>query len=131
MLESQLLAVDESLKTIIKNIEPDPHRFFPLAVKMPKGKLYPQKYFTLVVGRYLDAFSPVDSAPKAFTEPSPGRFVPFPSNGLAFRKDIFDGSYLWRDRSFREDLLCFSDELKAQVDKAGLRIPKLYKLKEI
>lgn len=131
MLESKLLAVDDSLKAIIEKIEPNLHQFLPLAVKMPKGKIYPQRYFTLVVGRYLDAFSSVDSAPKAFTERSPGRFVPFPSNGLAFRREVFAGTHLWRDRSFREDLLCFSDELKGQVDKAGLRIPKLYKLKEI
>jgi hypothetical protein len=132
MLNSKILAVDDVLKSVIDQLEPGVHQFYPIEIKMPRGILYPKQYYTLVIGQYFDAFSVDDSKPESISRHASGAiYKPFPSNGLAVRKAVFGNAHLWRDRSFGEELTCFSDELKVEIDKAGLRLPKHYKLKEV
>ena len=52
-------------------------------------------------------------------------------SGLAIDISVCNGAHLWRDRTFGEDLTCFSDELVAEIKNAGLRMPKMYQLTEI
>jgi hypothetical protein len=119
MLNSRILAVDEELKTIIERLEPGVHQFFLIEMRMPKGKVFPKKYYTLTIGQHFDAYSPEksDESKKHMT-------------GRAFFKDIFSKAHLWRDRRFPL-VNCFSDELMAEISKAGLRLPKYYKMKEV
>ena len=135
MLNDGILAVDEALKTIIERLEPSMHQFYPTEIKMPKGKVYPQTYYTLVVGQYFDAFSPENTEIGSAFERSYGFFKPEPSkaglNGLAVCKAAFGNAHLWRDPRLREELTCFSDELKAQIDEADLSIPNHHKLLEV
>ena len=51
--------------------------------------------------------------------------------GLAFSSGVFGKAHLWRERRRREGLTLFSDELRAAIEQAGLRTPKLNKMKEV
>lgn len=137
MLAGKIFAVDEPLKAIIERLEPGVHEFFPFEIRMPKGKVYPSSYYILRVGRYFDAFSREDSWSGSVEESDhvPGLLHLNRSKkgitGLAFHKPAYDAAHLWRDRTFGEDLTCFSDALVAEIEQAGLRLPKHYKLKEV
>ena len=138
MLNDRILAVDEALKAIIERLEPGVHEFFPIEIRMPSNKVYPGRYYTLFVGQYFDSFSPGDSLEESFRDYGPD----YPNHythekskkgvtGLALAKAAFGSAHLWRERAFREWLVCFSDELQAEIADAGLRIPKHYSMKEI
>lgn len=138
-LSSKTLAVDEALKAIIERLEPGVHEFFTIPIRMPKGVLYPACYYILRVGQYFNAISFEDSWEGSFwySESNPGiTFLEESARavkGLAFRKSSFGGAHLWRERyrTFQENLTCFSDELIAEIGRAGLRIPKHYKMREV
>lgn len=136
-LNAMLLAVDERLKAIIERLEPGVHEFFPFELTMPKGKRYPEQYYILRIRQYFDAFFKEESAEESFDESTsnPGLLFLNTSkralNGLAVSRAVFDGAHLWRDRTFEEELTCFSDELIAEVKAQGLRLPKHYKLKVV
>lgn len=118
-LNGMILAVDEALKDIIECLEPDVHQFFPIEIRMPKGRVFPRNYYTFVVGRYLNSYSPEHS------DESKKNMV-----GRSFSRAAFGSSHLWRDRRFPL-VNCFSDELIDEISKAGLRLPKIYKMKEV
>jgi hypothetical protein len=136
-LNSGLLAVDEALKAIIERLEPTVHHFFPIEIRMPRGKVYPANYYTLAIGQYFDSFSPENSKEGSFQSypDYPGYYNLEASKkvvtGLALIKAKFGTAHLWRERGFREWLACFSDEFIAEITSAGLRIPKHYKMKEV
>jgi hypothetical protein len=104
---------------------------------MPKGKVFPKEYYTLVIGQYCDSFSPERSKPESFIAyPNYPDFYNFEESkkgvtGLALSKANFGKAHLWHECVFRETLTCFSDELMTEMDKAGLHIPKHYKMKEV
>lgn len=118
-LNDRILAVDEALKELIEGLEPSVHQFFSLDIVMPKGTKFENNYYTLVISRYLDAYSPENS------DESKNNMT-----GLAFSKATFGGYHLWRDRRFPL-LNCFSDEIMAEISENGLRIPKHYKMREV
>ncbi|MEL7189771.1 MAG: DUF1629 domain-containing protein [Pseudomonadota bacterium] len=139
-LNSRLLAVDERLKTIIERLEPGMHEFFPFALMMPKGKPYPKQYYILRIRQYFDAFSKestnvgsvqvipaYDDVPELIEVVATKKAL----SGLAMRKEVFANAHLWRDRTFEEELTCFSDELIAEIQSEGLKLPKHYKLKVV
>jgi hypothetical protein len=137
MFNDRILAVDAALKDIIERFEPGMHQFFPIEIMMPKGQVFPKVFYTLVVGQYFDSFVPEKSNAEAFYElPNSGgklSTIPGPKSripDLALSGDIHGGAHLWRERRFREWLTCFSAELAAEIEKAGLRIPKLHKMME-
>lgn len=135
-------AVDEPLKKIIERFEPGVHRFFPieLPMKYPENsevrfRNYPAQFFVLAIGQYIDSFLPEQSDPSSFEEMWPDHFAyrddKKSMSGLALSKQIFGGAHLWRERRFGIPLICFSETLMAEIDKAGLQIPKHYRLKEL
>jgi hypothetical protein len=136
---SKILAVNAQLKDIIERLEPGVHGFYPFPIRMPKGQVYPDQYYILRIGQYFDAFSREDSWEGSVEDSAnvPGLLHLNCSKkaitGLAFRKNVFRVAHLWRDRQlgFGEELTCFSDELIAEIEQAGLRIPKHYKMKEV
>ncbi|MEO8374825.1 MAG: DUF1629 domain-containing protein [Sphingomonas bacterium] len=129
-----VLAVNEALKAIIERVEPVKHQFFPIEIKMPKGKVFPERYYILVIGQYIGSFSPADSRKESWQEPVSGRYSHDESKkgvaGLALSKVVFGKAHLWRERGFLGLLTCLSDELEREIAKAGLRIPKHYQMKE-
>ncbi len=139
-LNGRILAVDEALKAIIERFEPGVHQFFPIEIKMPKGKVYPEQYYTLVIGQFIDSFSPENSDPYSwhdYKEKYPDFYYYYYRKekagitGLALSKTLFGRANLWRERRFNGILICLSDELQAEAAKAGQRLPQHYKMREI
>jgi hypothetical protein len=140
--ESRILAVDEPLKDIIERFEPGVHSFFPLEISMPYRENYqtyfenyPKQFFILAIGQYIDSFSPEQSDPGVWKEMRPGHFQYVDDeksmSGLALSKHAFGSAHLWRERRMAIPLICFSDQMMAEITAAGLRLPKRYRLKEL
>lgn len=136
MLTDRILAVDEALKEIIERLDLGVHQFFPIKIRRRNGEEYPRAYYIIVVGQYFDSFSLEKSDQASFEKDGERGFfhkeTKVDMGGLAFRKAVFGHAHLWRDRRMsREWLTCFSDELVAEITKAGLRIPKHYRMMEV
>ena len=141
MLNGRIIAVNAALKAVIERLEPGVHEFFPFELRMPKGKTYPSQYYILRVCQYFDALSRADSLDGAVEDrPIYGTDRTRTDlrdkskktiTGLAFRQSVFGSAHLWRDRSFGEELTCFSDELISEIEAGEPRLPKHYKMKEV
>lgn len=138
MLNGRILAVDEDFKTIIERLEPGIHEFFPIEIKMPRGKIFPKSYYVLFIDQYFESFSPEESEKESFRSAggkSSKNYIHEKSKkgvtGLALAKSVFDSAHIWKERAFREWLICFSDELQAEIAAAGFRMPKHYRMKEV
>ena len=128
-----ILAVEHQLKKIIDRLDPGMHQFFPIDISMPKGAIFPAEYYILVVGRYFYSFLPDNSKEGSFT--SGGGYYGFRDkkdsiSGLSFSRDVLGKSHLWRERRFSSKLTCLSDELESEIIKAGLSLPKHFKMME-
>ncbi len=134
-LNDRILAVNEDLKAVIERFEPEVHQFFPIQIIMPNRSTFPEAYYTIVIGRYCDSFSPEKSSPNSYrTYPAfPGFYNCETSKkgitGLSLRKAGLDGAHLWRERAFRQNLTCFSDELISEIEKVGLSLPPCYRMR--
>lgn len=130
-----LLAVDERIKAIIERLEPDTHQFFPIEIRMPRGKLYPEQYNVLVIGQYIDAFSPEKSREGSYRERVRNLYSYDDSKmgiaSLALSKAVFGKAHLWGERRSIYPLVCLSDQLEAEAVNAGLRLPKHYRMTEV
>jgi hypothetical protein len=136
-LNGRIVAVDDALKDIIERFEPSLHHFYPIKIVMPKGNIFPKNFYILVIGQYFDSFVPEKSKDEAFRElPNSGGKLLIrggPKNnipGLALSQNIYGDAHLWRERRLGPDLTCFSDALAAEIENAGLHIPKLRKMKD-
>ncbi|MBY6239728.1 imm11 family protein [Methylosinus sp. Sm6] len=134
---NRMWAVDEAIKRLIYRLEPGLHQFYPLEIRMPRGRVYPVQYYVLVVGRWLDSLSPNDSDRRSFAHYNPeiNHFFihGYQKNvtGLALRQSVFKGAHLWRERGLKEWLICFSDTLAADLARAELMLPKYYRMRSI
>ncbi len=133
-------AVDSALKSIMERLEPEAHQFFPIELRMPKGRVFPEPYHLFVVGQYLDSFSRENSDPLSWTDCAPEYpdfyFYKYRKDkqgivGLALSRSIFGAAHLWRERRFNGILTCFSDELREEIASANLRNPKLHRMIEV
>ncbi|TAG25176.1 MAG: hypothetical protein EAZ40_05835, partial [Rhodobacterales bacterium] len=57
-LPNGVLAVDETIKSLIKGLEPGIHQFHPITVLQPNSEVFPGTYFTMVIGQFRDSFIP-------------------------------------------------------------------------
>lgn len=134
-LNDRVPTVDEALKDIIEKLEPGVHSFHPIVISMPKGVVYPKRYYTMVIGRFLHSFDPQKSEPGSW-EGDPNHYRAFDTTknyleGLALSKGVFADGHLWRERKLRSPSMFISDALQSEIAKAGLRIFKHYRLKEV
>jgi hypothetical protein len=131
--ENQLVAVDESLKGIIETFDPGVHQFWPIQIKMPKGKDYPTQYYGLRIGRFLESYIPVEGT---FSPHHGGGEIYF-ANGydkaahekLQFSAAAIGQSHLWRESRLVNPNIFISDSLRAAIMDAELRIFKQYQVK--
>jgi hypothetical protein len=135
-LTNRLLAVDASLMAIIEGLEPGVHQFWPIKITMPTGETYPKQYYVLRICRFLDSFVPQESDVQAYDESEWGDYrvsIPNKKNftGLAMSEAAIGGSHLWRERLLLYPDVLFSDALHSEIKKAGLKMPKLHKLKDV
>lgn len=137
MLTNGLLAVDAAFREILERLEPGVHMFWPLTITMPRGRVYPKPYYGMVIGTFLDSFEPGMSAEGSCRKEKgfDSYFVSYQSkkyiSGLAFSKEKIGGAHLWRERRLRSPDICFSDDLRHEVARAGLRIPKHVQAREV
>jgi hypothetical protein len=93
---------------------------------MPSDKAPSVRYYVLVIGNYCDSFIPKSSKEGSWEVDGPDHYFPAKDRhgmaGLAFSRAIFNGAHLWRERRMSSPLTCFSDELQAEILKAGLNI---------
>ena len=134
-LSERLPAVDGNLKDIIERLEPSVHQFWPIKITMPKDKEYPVQYYGMVIRFILDSFVPEKSDDGTWEAMGQGyvRFAPKKSvySGLAMSSEKIGASHLWRERKLRAPQVYLSDLLQAEITKAGRRVPKHYKMKEV
>lgn len=134
-MTDRLIAVDEPLKEIIETLEPNVHRFWAMSIVMPKGRIYPQTYYGMIIGRFLDSFLPDHS----ILEPAysgEGYYAPMQDNkkayaGLAFSEKAIATAHLWRERRIAMPEVFLSDELQAKISEEKLRVPKHWMVKVI
>lgn len=133
--ESRILLVDEDLKSLIEEFEPGVHQFFPIAINMPKGKVYPKHYYILVIGSFLEAYLPVEGT---FNSSSGGgkRFFSLSHtkkeyNQLQLSKEVIASSHLWRDTRMASPNVFISDALQETIKESGLTIFVHHKVKEV
>ena len=138
MLNDRILAVDEALKNTIERLEPDVHQFFPIDIRMTEDGFSTSRYYTLVIGQYLDSFVPDKSDRDVFEGKTakPGFYKLKDGKediaGIALSRNAFGNAHLWRERHLGgEWLTCFSDELGSEIAKAGFRIPQLRQMMEL
>ena len=134
-LNDRIAAVDAEFMALLENFEPGVHRFYPIEIRMPKNEVFPKPYHILVIGQYFDSFMPEKSKDEPFSElPNSGGKLYIKSGpknripDLAFAQGIHSGAHLWRERRFDEQLTCLSDALVAEIQRAGLRTPKMFKM---
>ena len=135
MLTSGLLAVDEELKAIIEELEPGVHAFWPIKITMPKGDPYPKQYHVMQIATFLDSFRPEESDEGSWRFSGFRYYVKLPNkqcySGLAMSTAVIGSHHLWWERRLGRPETCISDTLQAAIKKAGLKVPKLSKLKDV
>ncbi|NJM83759.1 MAG: hypothetical protein HC844_16040 [Tabrizicola sp.] len=130
-------AVTEPMRDLLERLEPEVHRFNPFQITMPRGAKYPETYFLVQIGRFLDAFLPEKSDVGAwrqdekFLDYSPAYENAKYFSGLAVSGAVTAGAHLWRDRRLSPNDMFISDELHEAARAAGLRLPKHYKMKTV
>ncbi|NJM81903.1 MAG: hypothetical protein HC844_04830 [Tabrizicola sp.] len=135
-----ILVVDQALKDLIESLEPGVHTFRPVKLTTWDAEEFPGQHFILLIGQFIESFSPQDSDPEAFqsefsTLNNRNRYSSMGGKErcarLAFSRTAFGGAHLWRERCLRSPNVFFSNELRAAISKAGLKIPPLYRMKEV
>jgi hypothetical protein len=129
-------AADEAFKTIVERLEPDLHQFYPIQIIMPKGKVYSRQYYMMVIGQYLDSFSPDNCDEGAFDDRNNGYYttrygLKRDVGGMAFLQNTFGKAQMWSEHRLYSPEMIMSDVLQAEIIKAGLRLPKHFKMKEV
>jgi hypothetical protein len=133
----RLLAVDELLKNIIEQLDPGVHHFWRMTITMPKGAVYPKPYYGMIIGRFINSFSPENSDSTCFRkEENYDTYFVRTSllkyhAGLAFSAASIGAAHLWRERRLRNPNVCLSDRLQSEIKQAGLRVPKLIRMQEV
>ncbi|MCV0429715.1 MAG: hypothetical protein K5905_30115 [Roseibium sp.] len=136
-MPNRLLAVETAFKDVVERVEPGIHQFRPLSVTTRIGKVFPKQYYTLVIGQFLDSFDPIASDEGTWEKAknSDSYLVYINSKkyiaGLAFSRSAIGGAQLWRERKLYSPEIYFSDTLKAELEKAGLRLPQHFQMKEL
>lgn len=135
-LTNRFVAVDEALKAIIEKLELGNHQFFPIKIIMPKGDVYPKQYYTLRVGQYLESFSAAESKQEVLRKSGDGGYysVTFTKpniSGVALSRAKCEQAHLWKERFISGGFLFLSDVLQAEIAKAGLSVPKHFRVIEV
>jgi hypothetical protein len=136
----ELLVVDQALKDVIERLDPGVHQFRPVRLTGELGDEIPRPFYTLLIGQFLESFSPEKSVPGSFksefsTFNNHQRYrstiVTERSKGLAFSRAAFGGRHLWREKYLTTPRVICSDEFRAAVKAAKLKIPSFFQMTEV
>ena len=135
MIRNQLFIVHQDLKNLIEALEPGLHQFWPMKISMPRGKTYPEPYFGLRIGQFLDSFRPDASDPSSIEHMKTYHRVVSDTKqrtrGLSLDAAAIGSAHLWRERHLSKPNVFISDELQAKAAAAGLQFPKHYPVKVV
>jgi hypothetical protein len=135
-LHNSMIVVDAALKAIIERVEPEVHTFSLIRIGQLGADSPISSYYVLVIGNFRDSFSPENSDKGSFEERRAGHFdmthkTKKSMAGFAVSKAAIGGAHLWRERKVYEPQIYLSDVLENEIEKAGLRTPKRFRLKEV
>lgn len=133
---NRMYAAEDALREIIERLDPGVHQFNPVRVLLPKGVAHPVTFHMMIVGRWLNSFSLADSEPTSLQDVETTAPRVFPDNkkgfgGVAMQASVIGGAHFWREKSLGRPTFLLSDVLKAEVGKAGLRLPPHFKMKSV
>jgi hypothetical protein len=136
---THVLFVAEAFKNIIERLDPGVHQFRPVTITMPRGAVYPEQYYTMVIGRWLESFVPEKSNPECYKRTGEWDFryfLKFPGTksqmaGLALTAALFGNAHLWCERKLLKPQICMSNILHDEIIAAGLRLPPHFQMKEV
>jgi hypothetical protein len=136
MLHGFMVAVDAAFRAVIERVEPGVHAFSPIRIGQIGDDSPGSTYFVLVIGQFRNSFSPELSDKATYIESPKDRFDMTQKNktsmaNFALSKAAIGRAHLWRELKVYEPKIYLSDELEAEIEKAGLRLPKRFRLKEI
>jgi hypothetical protein len=134
------LVVDAALREIIERIDPDIHQFRSVRITTKHDEDFPGQYFVMIIGRFIDSFSPEQSNPEHFKgefDPANDRhqysslFATISPSSFAFSRAAFGSAHLWRERCLWTPNVLVSNELRDAIKAAGLKTPTLYEATEV
>jgi hypothetical protein len=139
LMKNRLIAVDETLKGIIEELEPGVHQFWPIEITMPKDTSYPVPYYGMVIHNHLNSFRLEDCDPGLAVDDSIGDYIDYvvkarsrsDFKGLAMSREEIGNRHIWREKYLRDLWIFFSDELAARIKASGLKMPKHYPMKDV
>lgn len=133
-----IFGVNSEVRQLIEELEPGVHLFFDMPIQMPRGKMYKEdQYSIVVIGTFLSSFVPtekqLESTKGHYLRAIRSEFYNRKSDiaSLRMERSKFSGHHLWRERRFQSGLICLSDEFFEAIAEAGLDIPKHAKMVEV
>ena len=137
-LSNRMFAVDDRMRELLERLDPGVHHFRPIGITMTKKRdFYPKRYQIILIGRFMNSFAPDASVADAFTKHENYDSYAVKDtrkeylSGLAFSSATIGNAHLWRERKLRNPGIFVSDALRFEIEKAGLRVPKLIQMKEV
>lgn len=137
-LNDRVIAVEDSLRLLIEDFEPDVHRFNPIRILSKSGAVYPGSHSVMVIGQFLDSFSAEGSDDDMFERqygeiPRYDVFVYGPKDiaRLAVKTAANKGKHLWREKGLNGLTFLISDELQSAIATAGLKLPPNAKMRAV
>nr|WP_298927082.1 DUF1629 domain-containing protein [uncultured Erythrobacter sp.] len=137
-LSSGIWAVDAAVKDIFERFEPGIHNYHEIEIRMPRSKIYSGRFYVLIVQQWIDGFAPEKSDASKFRTYNSNGLTWYGIHGeagvirnLALRNGAIEHAHVWRDPAFAGKILCLSDTIRAELDSAGLLLPKHWKMKVV
>lgn len=137
-MSNGFIGVNGAMKAIIERLEPNIHSFFSLEVRSQYDVVYPEPYYLIVIGQFLEGLVPEKCILDTGYGLRPGRYGRYLHSeseqgikGLAVSKDRTGTAHLWRERQLFGRLICFSDMLVSEIKAAGLKLPKYFRMIEV
>lgn len=131
-----VLLIDETLKRIIEELEPDVHAFRPITMTTKAGTPLNLDYYVFVIGTFLDSFDLSGTDDDMVREVAPGLrlwgssvFAPRDFESLALSDGKHAGRHIWRETSLSGPDFFISDVLRDRIVQAGLLFPKIGKVR--
>lgn len=119
--------VCETFKQLVEELEPGVHRFFPIDLYGPDGKLYSRRYYFQILNRvaFLDKERSDFDVSRGVMEMGNIGYGP-----IYYDHQAVEGLHLWRDRYYGRNGVFVSDELAQRIMEANLKGVQLNLVKD-
>ena len=110
------------------------HQFWPITISMPREKTFPEPYYGMRIGQFLESFCPEQSAENSFEQRKTHYYssdTKEKTSGLAFSSAEIGARHLWREKKLSIPNIFMSDALQAKIAAKGLQLPKHFQAKVV